>query len=242
MAQIETITLGLNAADLVAKINEIIAAVNSIQPTTSYDDLNNKPMINGVELSGNKTTANLSIALSAATDYASLMQTLATKQYADNGDAAAVVAAQSAAAEALSGKLNTDLSNIDASSIREENDVPEVGSLGEEDYITIITSAGARKIKVWRLSDNITVRSVSSTAISKSTSSQLAVIGITGAQNGSNTSFELSSDYVAGSGSLFLNGQRLVSGTDYTETASGFTMLLYAPINTDSLIFIAVPK
>lgn len=41
--------------------------VNAVS-TTNYNELGNKPSINGVTLSGNKTTAQIGIALNAVSD------------------------------------------------------------------------------------------------------------------------------------------------------------------------------
>lgn len=121
------------------------------------------------------------------------------------------------------------------------SDISEVRSLSDDDYITIVTSDGLRKVKVSSLSDSVAVRTVSTSVLEKTVQSQLEILTITGAQNGENTGFTVSKYYVAGTSNLFLNGQRLVSGTDYREEAGGFTMM-NAPISTDSLIFMAVGK
>lgn len=122
------------------------------------------------------------------------------------------------------------------------SDISEVRSLSDDDYITIVTSDGLRKVKVGSLSDNLAVRTVSTSVLEKTVQSQLEILTITGAQNGENTGFTVSKYYVKGTSNLFLNGQRLVSGTDYREEAGGFTMLTHTPISTDSLIFMAVGK
>ena len=56
---IENLQIGCTGAQLVAKINEIISALNGVEQTTDYEALTNKPSINGVTLLGNKTTGNL---------------------------------------------------------------------------------------------------------------------------------------------------------------------------------------
>lgn len=122
------------------------------------------------------------------------------------------------------------------------SDITEVRSLSEDDYITIVTSDGLRKVKIGSLSDNVAVRTVSTKVIEASVNSQLEILSITGSQNGSNTDYVVSKNYIAGTSNLFLNGQRLVQGNDYKETTGGFQMLTHTPVSTDSLVFMAVVK
>ena len=122
------------------------------------------------------------------------------------------------------------------------SDITEVRSLSEDDYITIVTSDGLRKVKIGSLSDNVAVRTVSTKVLEKTVQQNLEIMTITGAQNGENIGFTVSKYYLMGTSNLFLNGQRLVSGTDYREEAGGFTMLTHQPIASDSLVFMAVGK
>lgn len=121
-------------------------------------------------------------------------------------------------------------------------DITEVRSLSDDDYLTIVTSDGLRKVKIGSLSDNVAVRTVSTSVLERSVQSQLEILGITGQQNGVNIDFIVSKNYVSGSSMLFLNGQRLTPGIDYKEAPGGFKMLEYAPNNEDVLIFQAVAR
>lgn len=121
-------------------------------------------------------------------------------------------------------------------------DITEVRSLSDDDYLTIVTSDGLRKVKIGSLSDNVAVRTVSTSVLERSVQSQLEILGITGQQNGENTDFIVSRNYISGSSMLFLNGQRMTPGTDYKEVSGGFKMLTYAPESEDALLFQAVPR
>jgi len=122
------------------------------------------------------------------------------------------------------------------------SDITEVRSLSDDDYLTIVTSDGLRKVRIGSLSDNVAVRTVSTSVLEQSIRSQIEVLGITGQQNGENIDFVVSKNYVSGSSMLFLNGQRLALGRDYKETFGGFTMLTYIPEQQDWILFEAVPR
>lgn len=121
-------------------------------------------------------------------------------------------------------------------------DITEVRSLSNDDYLTIVTSDGLRKVKIGSLSDNVAVRTVSTSVLERSVQSQLEIFGITGLQNGENMDFIVSKNYVSGSSMLFLNGQRMTPAVDYKEVPGGFKMLTYAPESYDILLFQAVPR
>lgn len=122
-------------------------------------------------------------------------------------------------------------------------DIAEVRSLSEDDYITVVTADGLRKVKVNNLANNVAVRTVSIDSLSKSVDNQLSQIDLNGEQDGENVTFTPTSAFVAGTSHLFLNGQRLVAGTDYTENnGRSITLLSYTPKDNDSLIFIAVKR
>ncbi len=121
-------------------------------------------------------------------------------------------------------------------------DITEVRSLSDDDYLTIVTADGLRKVKIGSLSDNVAVRTVSTNVLERSVQSQLEILGITGQQNGENIDFIVSKNYVSGSSMLFLNGQRMTPGRDYKEVPGGFKMLEHAPTSEDVLIFQAVVR
>lgn len=229
---IENITLGATAAELVSKINEIIAAVNDIRPATSYEELEDKPTINGVTLSGNKSTGQLLIALSGATDYASLLSTLATKQYADGASAAAVSAAETAVEAALSGKLDADISKIE-----EGNYVADGG------YLLVYAGGKFLKMPLKDLAAYTAIKTEGAKySIGKGISSQRQHIALSGEQNGSNTAYSTETGFVLGTTQLFLNGQLMTEGWDYTEESSyQITMLTHVPLATDAIVLMAIP-
>lgn len=122
------------------------------------------------------------------------------------------------------------------------SDITEVRSLSDDDYLTIVTSDGLRKVKIGSLSDNVAVRTVSTKVIESSIVRQLEIIGVTGDKNGTNKVYITNKNYVSGTSMVFVNGQRFTPGTDYKETAGGFEFAEFAPIATDDILFQAVPK
>ncbi|MBO4654640.1 MAG: hypothetical protein J5644_03760 [Bacteroidales bacterium] len=228
---IELLDSGCTGIQLINKINEIIAALNNVEQTTDYNQLTNRPSINGVTLSGNKTTNALLLALADATDYATVMAALATKTEVNAVISDATSAATAAANALLAGKVDANPANVKEATLFNENA-----------FIYIYTDNGLRKVKVSSLSDNIAIRSVSKDNLEKAVNSQLSMLTVTGDQDGKNTSYEVDSKYIHGTSNLYLNGQRLVLGTDYMEIPLGFVMLSRAPEVSDSLIFIAAIK
>jgi len=61
---------------------------------------------------------------------------------------------------------------------------------------------------------------------------------ISGIKNGVNTNFNTSSNFVAGTTRVFLNGQRLTRGAgyDYVEAGVSQVSLVYTPVPSDQLI------
>lgn len=119
----------------------------------------------------------------------------------------------------------------------------EVASLSESDYLTVVTAEGLRKIKVSSLANNVAVRNVNIDSLAKAVDNQLAKIELEGEQDGENLVFTPSNSFVAGTSHLFLNGQRLVAGTDYSENGGrSITLLNDAPVASDDLTFVAVKK
>lgn len=138
MADIPLLQNGCTAADIIDTINAIIARLTSENGVSiSYDDLTNKPRINGVELTGDQNTADLRIAMNGTTDYDSLMETLATKAYADEAKSEAVAAAEAVAENALDSKLDKDLGNIAATS-----------NISDDGYIPMVTDGEVKKVKM----------------------------------------------------------------------------------------------
>jgi hypothetical protein len=121
-------------------------------------------------------------------------------------------------------------------------DIGEVKSLNESDYITIVTADGLRKVSLGTLSDNVAIRTVSTTTLEKSVIANLKVLTVRGVQDGENRDYSVLGDYIFGTSMLFLNGQRLTPGLDYKETNGGFTMISYVPEELDQLLFEAVVR
>lgn len=225
---IENLQIGCTGAQLVAKINEIISALNGVEQTTDYENLTNKPSINGVTLTGNKTTENLLFELSDASDYSTLMATLATKAELTAAQTDTVNLASAAVQALLSTKMDVDDTNV-----------VEATMLNENAYIYIVAPEGLRKVSVANISNNVALKTTSAKVLEKAISSQLQMLTISGVQNGVNVNFSVNMAYIPGTSNLFFNGQRMVLGTDYSETNSGFVMITHAPKADESLVFIA---
>lgn len=232
MANIANILLGATAGELVDKINEIIAAINAIQPVTSYEDLEDKPSINNVTLSGNKNTRQLAVRIAEAADYDAYLEAWATKTYVDEGDSAAVAAAQSAAQAALSGKLDADLSNIE--------DVTYIANGG---YVLALSGGHMVKMALQDLAAYTEIKTeANKSAAEKSLAAQRKLLTLSGAQDGSNTTFSSEPGYTMGTTALYLNGQLLTEGKDYTEVSSyQITLLSHIPTESDVIQLMAIP-
>ena len=141
-----------------------------------------------------------------------------------------------------------DVVNIAVEAVKKQyaemqlEDIKEVKNIADDDFITIVTEDGLRKVRISAFSDNIALRTVSAENITNAVSSQLVMLEVSGEQNGENVRFKVDRAYIYGTSHLFLNGQRLVSGSDYIEDKVGFAMLTHAPEESDSLVFIAATK
>lgn len=124
------------------------------------------------------------------------------------------------------------------------DEIQEVKSLSDDDYLTIVTSSGLKRVSVGSISNNVAVKTVSTKSLEKAVGTQLQMLKISGVQDGANVVFSVGQPYIAGTSNLYLNGQRLVLGTDYHENgdAANYTMLTYIPTTKDSMVFTAVPK
>lgn len=123
------------------------------------------------------------------------------------------------------------------------SDIPEIKNITEQDYITIVTSDGLKKVSLGSLVDNVSVKTVSTSNLEKAVNNQLAMFTLSGLKNGSNVNFCTEEEYVQGTSNVYYNGQRLVLGTDYRENDSrSITMLTHVPVANDSIVFIAVKK
>ncbi len=232
MTEIEQITLGISAADIVDKINEIIACLNTIQPVTSYEDLEDKPSVNGVTLTGNKTTPQLNIRIDEASDYSSQLEILATKNYVDDVETATIAAAEAAVSEALADKMDSDLSKL-----------KEASYLGDDGYIPVVVNGNLVRMSVKNLADFTNVKRDSArNTMENGTAAQRKYIALDGTQDGSNIDFLTETGFVLGTTALYLNGQLLTRNYDYTEhSAYQIKMLTHIPVSSDILTLMAIP-
>lgn len=225
------LTTGCTGEELISKINEIIAVVNSMSNVTSYNQLTDKPSINGVTLVGNKSTAQMQISMAGLSDYSSQMDTIATKTEVQNAQTAATQAATAAVQEQIAGKMDKDPSSTN-----------EVNLMPSDGYVYITTTDGIRKIKFDKLVDNVQYAGEQKNQVQKIIESSGKLRTITGTQDGTNTNFTVTEGYTPGTSMLYFNGQLLTRGVDYIETSnSTFTMLTHIPISTDIMQMVAVP-
>lgn len=226
--------IGCTARDIIDAVNALIAAHNDGESgnMVSYNDLADKPSINGVELSGNKNTSALLIALAGCVDYNTLMDTLATKAYSDEHDAAMVAAAHAAAQAVLDSKLDKDLSNIET-----------IDTFPGDAKVLVFTPNGIRLTTFNNVAAYTEIRAATlRTEFSSAVKEQLKILPLAGDQDGRNTTFACEVGYTLSTSCLYLNGQLLTKGKDYTETSSyQIVMLTHIPVATDVLVFMAVP-
>ena len=122
------------------------------------------------------------------------------------------------------------------------SDITEVKNITDDDFITIVTADGLRKVRMSTLIDNTAIRISNTDSIAVSVQSQLVIMEVSGEQDGSNLNYKVEKAYILGTSHLFMNGQRLVLGVDYVEEKYGFTMMTHTPVQNDSLVFIAAVK
>lgn len=233
MASIPLLQVGCSGQEIIDTVNAIIARLGDGSGlSVSYNDLTDKPSINGVELAGDKTTGALRIAMGETTDYQTLIATLATKAYADEAKAEAVEAAEAAAEAALDGKLDKDLSNIEAAT-----------SVGDEAYIPAVSGNKVVKITTASLAAYTEIKNkVESSTYEAAVKTQRKSIGLTGAQDGKNIVFTADTAFQQGSSALYLNGNRLYLTKDYNEDSSTqITFKTYIPEAEDVILLEAIP-
>jgi len=231
MPTISLLSIGCIGQELVDKINEIIAVVNGGLGTVSYNDLTNKPSINGVTLMYDKTTENLRIATADTTDYDTLMATLGTK--------AEITAAQTAATSAATAAVQSQIANkLD----KNPTSVTEVKQLSDDTFLYVYGDGSSRKISLKNLTKNIELQMLDEESISKAVNEGLTMMALQGNKDGTNKDFTTTSAFVLKTTNLFLNGQRLTLGEDYTEETNTKITLTEAPVSTDTLVLIAVPR
>lgn len=233
MAQIQLLQVGCTFADIIDTVNAIIAVLNNGSGiSVSYEELEHKPTINGVELSGALNTGDLLLALSGCTDYNTLMARLATKAYADAAKTAAVAAAQAAAQAELNNKMDKNLGNIEA-----------VTTVGDDGYIPVVSGGKVVKITTSSLAAYTDVKiKVEGSTAEQSMKQQRKTLTLTGTQDGRNLVFACTEGFTLGTSALFLNGNRLYQGVDYKEdTSYQITFKTFIPEAEDVILFEGIP-
>lgn len=232
MSNISLLSIGCTGQELVDKINEIIAAINGMSNVTSYNDLTNKPIINGVELKGTKTTFSLNIAVADAVDFStSITEVLATKEEVEDAQESATEAATAAVEQQIAGKMDKNPSALS------EATMTDGGA-----YVCVFGDGELKKIKLETLTNNVAFSIGQASTIDKVVQSSGKLLTITGTQDGTRTTFYISGGYELGTSFLYFNGQLLTRGTDYIENSTtSIVMLTHIPVSTDIMRFVAVP-
>lgn len=137
-------TTGCTGEELISKINEIIAVVNAMSNTTSYNDLTDKPSINGVTLVSDKTTAQMQISMAGLSDYETQMSAIATKTEVHDAQSAATAAATAAVQEQIAGKLDKDVSST-----------RETDMLSKKAFVYISDGNQTKKVSLDTLTKNV---------------------------------------------------------------------------------------
>ncbi len=234
MANIPLLYPGCTAQEILDTINALIAAITGgTGQSISYNDLTDKPTLNGVEINGDQTTEKLKIKIAETADFETYNETVASKPYVDAVEEAAVVAAQNAANAALANKLDKDLSNLDL-----------ITYMGDNASILVVTPDN-RLCRVSTADLASYTGIVNATAASSQEASmkvQRKTIALNGEQNGRNIVFTCTTGYTMGTSSLFLNGDRIYPGKDYIEDNSyQITFRTYIPETEDVILFEAIP-
>ena len=233
MANIPLLQNGCSGQDIIDTVNAIIASINSGGGLSiSYNDLTDKPTINGVEIAGALTTTLLRIAMSDTEGYAALLQTLATKAYANAVKTEALSAAQAAVNAALDSKMDKDLGNIEVAS-----------SVGDDAYIAVVSGGKIVKITTKSLATytELVSRRDSST-YEAAAKTQRKTIELEGTPDGHTITFTATTAFKLKSSALYLNGNRLLLDTDYKEDSSTqVTFKTIIPEDGDTLFFEAIP-
>lgn len=146
---------GCTGEELIDKINEIIAAVNAMSNTTSYNDLTDKPSVNGVTLQGAKTTGELMIEMADLTDYDTQMAAIATKTEVQTAQAAATAAATAAVQEQIAGKLDKNPSQA-----------TKADSMSKDGLLYVFDGNASKKVTLDAITKNVALELTSQKMVS----------------------------------------------------------------------------
>ena len=144
----------------------------------------------------------------------------------------ALVTEATAMENALDGKLDKDLSNLEA-----------VTYMGNGAYIPIMTKSGMVKVSAEDLSAYIGVKSrVENSSIETAIKSQRQTMGGSTSTTDGITTYTLSQPYTLGTSAVYLNGDRLYAGRDYIEVnAYTIELIGWTPESNDHILFEAIP-
>lgn len=132
-------------------------------------------------------------------------------------------------------EMKTKIENSEVSKLQ------SVKSLSDADLFSVKTSNGMRQISLDTLLDNLAVKLAAKNGLQRMADAQRKVFPLKENPNGTITAFTTSSAFVLGTSQLYINGSRLVAGTDYLETSStSIKLLTRIPATNDIMVFIAV--
>ena len=236
---IEELRLGATVAEFVDKINEIIAALNNYRPVTNYEDLEGKPTLNGVTLTGALVTGDLLLNLSGDATIAAISEAIIAHQ--------AAIGEQYTRISALEGAIPTDEDIVeackDAYVKKDLSNVEETVMAGKDGYIPVVGASGeVGKMKL----DNATAmistmqeaaRSAADTALKEKRSYIPVEYSAGSATVTATTAFRI------GTTLLHINGVLQAEGTDYTCTDNEtIELLTYVPVAGDIIQLMAIPS
>lgn len=134
---------------------------------------------------------------------------------------------------ALADKLDKDLSNLD-----------RITYMGDNASVLVIAQDGTlKRVYALDMASYTGIKNrVENSAVEAAFKSQRKTIAITGTQDGSNRTYNITSGFTPGTSAVYLNGSRLYAGTDYREdSAYQITFLTWIPSETDNILFEAIP-
>ncbi len=236
-------------------------ATGTAVQTNQYSDLEGKPSIGGVRIAGDIDDVDTLGALSkdtgvyedagseisgdavvyinqgdnwVKTTLETLVQALGltTSEALDGFKEEVLAEADSLVESALDSKMDKNLEGVE-----------EVSYLGDEGFVPVVVDGELVKMTVMNMADYMSVKKESAkSSMGTGVASQRKYIALEGEQDGSNVDYITETGFVLGTTALYLNGQLMTNGYDYTEISSyQIKMLSHIPLSTDILILMAIP-
>lgn len=235
---IERIDLGATASELVDKINEIISALNEYSPVTHYDDLEGKPTINSVEITGDMETADLHLDLSEDTTITALAARVTANETSISGHTTDIAGLGAAIPD------DTDIvAACEQVFVRKDlTNVEETVMAGKDGYLPVVGANGeVGKMKLENATAMIsTMQEAARSAADTALKEKRQYIPVT--YTAGSATVEAASSFRIGTTLLHVNGVLQAEGTDYTCTDNQtIELLTYVPVAGDIIQLMAIP-